>query len=344
MRIAELVEIGKIEVREAERPPRPGPGELLIRTRAVGLCGTDLKAYLRGHPFFPPPCVLGHEFTGTVAEVGAGAVGFAVGDAVVAAPYLECGECALCRAGAGELCANKAFTSGALQEFILLPRAIVERATIHLPEDVDYVTGSLAEPLACAINGIERAAIEPGHSVLVVGGGPMGALLALTAASITTRVLVSEIAPARIKVLERLDLPVVSPRQEVVPERLQAAFGQPRADKVLIAVGVRSVAEEALAWTAPGGTALLFGGLPKDERLTVDPYAIHYQEVSLVGSFGFQLSHFQAAVRWLADHTAEAAHLVTETVSFDAVEQAFALAKNADGLKTVVTFGDPHVP
>jgi L-iditol 2-dehydrogenase len=279
-----------------------------------------------------------------VVEVGPGTAGFAVGDAVVAAPYLECGVCALCQAGVGELCGNKAFTSGALQEFILLPRAIVERAAFHLPEGVDYATGSLAEPLACAINGAERAAIEPDHSVLVVGGGPMGALLALTAASLSRRVLVSEVAPARIDALQRLGLPVVNSQQESVAERLQSVFGQPCADRVLIAVGVRSVAEEAFAWTAPGGTALLFGGLPKDDRLTVDPFAIHYQEVSLVGSFGFRLSHFRGAVKWLAEHAEQASCLVTDAVPFEAVERGFALAKNAGGLKTVVTFGDPHVP
>ncbi|MCK5828114.1 alcohol dehydrogenase catalytic domain-containing protein, partial [Candidatus Bipolaricaulota bacterium] len=86
MRIAEMTEIGRIEYREVP-VPRAGPGELVMRTRAVGLCGTDLKAFVRGHPYFKPPCILGHEFAGTISEVGEGVEDFALGESVVAAPY-----------------------------------------------------------------------------------------------------------------------------------------------------------------------------------------------------------------------------------------------------------------
>ena len=116
MRIAELTEIGKIEYRESP-VPHAGSGELLIRTRAVGLGGTDLKAFLRGHPYFKPPCILGHEFSGTIAEVGEGVEQYSVGEAVIAAPYVECGQCKLCLRDLGELCKQKAFVPGALQEF-----------------------------------------------------------------------------------------------------------------------------------------------------------------------------------------------------------------------------------
>jgi L-iditol 2-dehydrogenase len=339
MRIAELVQIGKIAFRDAARPV-PKPGEVLIRTRAVGLCGTDLKAYVRGHPYFAPPCVLGHEFAGSVAEVGGGVDAVNIGDAVVVLPYLECGVCASCCAGLGELCQHKAFVSGALQEYILLPPEIVRRGMFRLPEGVDFVTGSLAEPLACVINGIERSSIGPNHSILIVGGGPMGALLAMVARSRTPHVLVSEIVHARVEALASLGLNTVDPSRESVPDRLAEAFGVPKADRVLIAVGVRSVAEEAFAWTAPGGTGLLFGGLPKGDQLTVDPFAIHYQEVSLVGSFGFRRDHFLAAVAWLADHHDQAASLVTDTVAFEDIETGFALAQQAAGMKTVVVFGE----
>ena len=337
MRIAEMTEIGRIEYREVP-VPRAGPGELVMRTRAVGLCGTDLKAFVRGHPYFKPPCILGHEFAGTISEVGEGVEDFALGESVVAAPYVECGHCALCLKDLGELCKQKAFVTGALQEYIRIPREIVKAATYRLPPGVDFITGSLAEPLACVVNGIEKASIESRDSVLVVGGGPMGALLAQMARSITSRVAVSEIAPARISALRHLDLTVVDPSQRDISQQLEEHFGTSQADKVLIAVGVGSVAEEALAWTAPGGTALLFGGLPKDERLTVDPFAIHYQEVSIVGSFGYRLDHFRTAISWLSEHPAEAARLVTHTVPFEEVESGFGIAQRGDGLKTVVLF------
>jgi len=336
MRIAEMTEIGKIEYREVP-VPRAGPGELIIRTRAVGLCGTDLKAFVRGHPYFKPPCILGHEFAGTISEVGEGVEDFVLGESVVAAPYVECGHCALCLKDLGELCKQKAFVTGALQEYIRIPREIVEAATHRLPADVDFTVATLAEPLACVVNGIEKASIESQDSVLVVGGGPMGALLALMARSITLRVAISEIAPARIVALRNLGLTVIDPSQESIPHRLEQ-FGDPQADKVLIAVGVKSVAEEALAWAAPGGIALLFGGLPKEARLTIDPFAVHYQEVTIAGSFGYRLDHFTTAISWLSKHAAEAARLVTHTVPFEQVESGFAIAQSGDGLKTVVVF------
>ncbi|TFH10909.1 MAG: hypothetical protein E4H08_02585 [Candidatus Atribacteria bacterium] len=337
MRIAELTEIGRIEYREVPMP-RAGSGELVIKTRAVGLCGTDLKAFLRGHPYFKPPCVLGHEFSGTIIEVGLDVNAFAVGQQVVAAPYVECGQCELCAKNLGELCQRKAFISGALQEYILIPREIVNRATFRLPPEVDAIAGSLAEPLACVVNGIEKASIEKRDSVLVIGGGPMGALLALMARSITPRVAVSEISPARIRALQSLGLTVVDPSQRPIPAQLKEHFSSTQADKVLVAVGVGSVAEEAMNWAAPGGTVLLFGGLPKDARLTIDPFAIHYQEVSIAGSFGYRLDHFRTAVSWLNEHAAQASGLVTHTVPFEKIETGFEIARQATGLKTVVVF------
>ena len=226
MQIAELTEIGKIEYRQVP-VPQAGPGELVIKTRAVGLCGTDLKAFLRGHPYFKPPCVLGHEFAGTIAEVGEGVEAFAIGEAVVAAPYVECGQCDLCLRDLGELCKHKAFVSGALQEYILVPREIVNAATVRLPAGVDFIAASLAEPLACAVNGIEKASIESRDSVLVVGGGPMGALLAQLARSITLRVAVSEIAPARISALRNLDLTVIDPSRKDTSQHLEDQFRAP---------------------------------------------------------------------------------------------------------------------
>jgi len=337
MRIAEMTKLGEITFREVPRP-EPGPGEIVLRIHAVGICGTDLKAYRRGHPYFAPPCVLGHEFSGTVHTVGADVSRFTVGDRVVAAPYVECGGCEVCQRGLGELCRQKPFVSGALQEYVLLPEEIVNKATFALRPDISFATASLAEPLACVINGIEKAAVSADDTVLVIGGGPMGALLALVARSITPDLAISEIAPARIEALGRLGLPVINPSVEDLPERLEMLFGRPAASQVLIAVGLPPVAEGAMKYVAPGGTALLFGGLPKGAKLTVDPYAIHYQEVTLCGSFGFRLEHFRRAVEWLEVHGSLAKSLISSTVRFEEVETAFTLAEQAEGLKTVVLF------
>lgn len=339
MRVAELVELGRVALRTAPIP-LPGPDEARLRVRAVGLCGTDIKAFRRGHPYFRPPCVLGHEVVGTVDAVGDDVRGLVVGERVVCAPYVECGGCSICLRGVGELCQHKAFVAGALQEYLIVPHDVIARGSFKVPDGMSDDVATLAEPLACAMNGIERACVRSGDRVLVVGGGPMGALLALVARTLTARVLVSEVSAPRRGHLARLGLGVVDPIEMPLGEALTAAFGAPEADRVLIAVGDRSVAEEAIGWTASGGTALLFGGLPKGERLALDAFAIHYREVTVAGSFGFQVRHFRDAVAWMGQHPGALDGVVTASVPFADAAGAFVRAAEPDALKTVIRFDE----
>lgn len=341
MRVAELVELGRVAVRTAPVPV-PGPGEARMRVRAVGLCGTDVKAFRRGHPYFRPPCVLGHEAAGTIDAVGDGVRSVRVGERVVSAPYVECGSCDVCRRGAGELCEHKAFTAGALQDYLILPARILATATLTVPDSVSDDLATLAEPLACARNGVERAGVLAGDRVLIVGGGPMGALLGVLSATITSHVLVSEPNASRRGHLAKLGLASVDPAGAALAPALTERFGGPEADRVLVAVGDRVVAEEAVAWTARGGTALLFGGLPKGEPFCLDSFAIHYREVTVAGSFGFQVRHFREAVAWIAAHSDALAPIVTTAVSLDDAATAFGSAADPDGLKTVIRLHDSH--
>lgn len=339
MKIAELVEIGKIGYRNVPTP-HPGPGEVVVKTDAVGLCGTDVKAYFKGHPYFSPPCVLGHEFAGTIVEVGEGVERFEVGEAIVAAPYVECGECDLCRQDLGELCEKKVFITGALKEYILLPRGIVDQATFRLGGGVDFAVGSLAEPLACVHNGVEKGAVEEGDRVLVIGGGPMGVMLALLAETKGAKVLLSEISAPRIEAARQLGLTVVSPEEEDLTERMKSEWGKGEADRVLIAVGNRALVEAGFGLAAAGGRVLLFGGLPKGEEICIDAFAVHYREVSLVGSFGYNLRQFEAAVTWLKGYAQTVKRIITHTVPFSELERGFELAKEAKGLKIMIDFSE----
>ncbi len=335
--VAELAELGEIVVRSAPQPAI-GRGEVLLRTLAVGICGTDVKAFRRGHPYFQPPCVLGHELVGRVVAVSDGEVEDICGRRVACAPYAECGVCSTCKKGVGELCEHKTFVSGALQEYVRVPAEIARRGLVPLDSSVDDVTATLTEPVACALNGVERAAVSGHTSVLVVGGGPMGALLALISSSLGAPVLVSEICPTRGELLKGVGLSVINPESVSLEKALAASFGEGHADRVLVAVGSREVAEQAVNWASPGGVVLLFGGLPKGERMSVDPFAVHYGEVTLAGSFGFRLRHFHEAGRWVASYACDVAEMVTDVVPFQRVSEAFARAERGRGLKTVVSF------
>jgi len=157
---------GPGDLRAEELPvPEPETGELVLRIEAALTCGTDVKTLRRGHPVMIPkvPTVFGHEFAGTVAAVGAGVSGFREGDRVVAANSAPCGACRSCLAGRPNLCEDLLFVNGAYGEFIALPPRLVARNVVPLGRALPTARAAFAEPLACALHGIERARVESGH-------------------------------------------------------------------------------------------------------------------------------------------------------------------------------------
>ncbi|MCL2000563.1 MAG: alcohol dehydrogenase catalytic domain-containing protein, partial [Planctomycetes bacterium] len=167
----------------AEAPcPKPGPGEVLLKTRFAGVCGSDLHAYKGLHPFRKPPVVLGHEISGHIEEIGPGVSGFAMGDAVTVMPALGCGECRLCRQGRTNICLKKKVPGaggwlGTFAEYFAAPAAIVYK----LPAGMGLDVAVLAEPLATSIHSAKVAGVGKGDQVLIVGGGTIG-ILAVAAA------------------------------------------------------------------------------------------------------------------------------------------------------------------
>src|SRR2546425_1897901 len=200
---------GPGDLRAEELPvPEPEPGELGLRMEAALTCGTDVKTLRRGHPVMIPkvPTVFGHEFAGTVAAVGAGVPGFREGDRVVAANSAPCGACRSCLAGRPNLCEDLLFVNGAYGEFIALPPRLVAKNVVALGPVLPTARAAFAEPLACALLGIERARVESGQTVVVFGVGPMGCLLGMVAAARKARVLLVGKAPWRLDRVRELGI------------------------------------------------------------------------------------------------------------------------------------------
>src|SRR6266550_9028692 len=186
-----MVFYGPGDLRAEELPtPEPRTGELVLRIDAALTCGTDVKTLRRGHPVMIPhvPTVFGHEFAGTVSAVGAGVRHVREGDRVVAANSAPCGQCRLCLANRPNLCEDLLFVNGAYGEFIALPPRLVAKNIVRL-DRVAAARAAFAEPLACAMLGIDRARLEPGQSVAVFGHGPLGCLLGMVAAARKCRVI-----------------------------------------------------------------------------------------------------------------------------------------------------------
>jgi L-iditol 2-dehydrogenase len=268
-----LIFHGPGDVRLEEVPePRPGPGDVLVEVEVALTDGTDAKAYRRGHPVLlgPPPSPFGHEFCG---------IDTATGQRVVAANSAPCGVCAACRAGRETQCeALLPLLNGAYAELLLVPERIACTNLHPVPAGLAPEVAALVEPLACCLHGVAAAGIEQGNRVAVVGPGPIGLLLCACVRDAGAVPVTVGGRPARRR---------LAPLFGAVPGDGEGA------DVVIEAAGTAEAWQRAIALVRPGGTVLLFGGLPTGTVLPVDAGRLHYEELTLRGAF----HHTPATVR-----------------------------------------------
>lgn len=324
--------IGQIDIEEVETP-KISDNEALVRVGMVGVCGTDLKTFSKGHHMFRPPCVLGHEFTGRIVEKGRN-IDIDVDDAVhVFAPYIECGNCALCLRGVPELCKRKHWIEGALAEYVKVPGEIIQRAALRSHEDIPESVLTLTEPLACAIHCIEKARIASGNKVLVVGSGPMGLLIGSALKNMGSDCLISDIDKSRLRMAEKCGLEAIDFSEKNFSEFLMR---EPSYDSVVLANDKKELVSSLIPLVLPGGTFQLFGGMSKDTRFEIDPYHIHYREVDLVGSFGFSEKDFKKAFGFISGDPDSFSTLITAVFNLNDIHNAFKAAKDKSNIKVVV--------
>jgi L-iditol 2-dehydrogenase len=289
---------GDLRVEEVPRP-EPGPGDVLVQVEVALTDGTDAKAFRRGHPLLLAelPSPFGHEFCG---------IDVASGRRVVAANSAPCGECAPCRRGEETLCENlQPFLNGAYAEYLLVPRRIAERNLLPVPPGLPSEVAALVEPLACCLRGVERAEVEAGQTVAVLGPGPIGLMLCAAAKDAGAHVVSVGGRPER---------------RELARE-FGAVPGDGRgADTVIEAVGTDEAWRDALELVRPGGTVVFFGG----RELGVDTFRLHYEELTLRGAFHHTPRHVRAALAFLASGAYPWERLITHQVGLEQVAGLFA--------------------
>ena len=298
-----LVFHGPGDVRLEEVPrPEPGPGDVLVQVEAALTDGTDLKTYRRGHPVLlgPPPSPFGHEFAG---------VDVATGRRVVAANSAPCGRCAPCRREQETLCENLLpLLNGAYAEYVLVPDRIASRNLLPVPAGLPAELAALVEPLACCLHGVERAEVERGQTVAVLGVGPIGLMLCAAARDAGARV---------VAVGGRAE------RRELARE-FGAEPGDGRgADVVVEAAGTAEAWRAALELVRPGGTVVVFGGLPRGTEVPFDAYRLHYEELTVRGAFHHAPRHVRAALVFLASGAVPWERLITHRVGLEGVVPLF---------------------
>ena len=373
--------------------PACGPGEVLVRVRAALTCGTDVKIARRGHPKIPFPLTLGHEWAGVVEAVGPGA-GWESGTRVTSAVSAPCGSCAACRTGRENLC-ETAFDRplfGAFADFLLVPERLARSGLRRIPDGMPDETAALLDPLASVVHGLTRVPDTRGKDVLIVGTGPIAALLVLLLVGkkgeergAARRVVVAGRRPERSAFFERnmaeiarivspprgggadartpvftfVESPAALPRSGFSPRaggagahpplftfeenppspaRIEDRRGKGAREFSLVVdtTGDPGVIEALPALAAGGGTVLLFAGLPAGTRVAVDAHAVHYREVSVVGSFHYTPRDVDEALALLSGGALPAREIVSARRPLSEWAAAFALASEGTDLKVAV--------
>ena len=309
---------GKEDVRLETVPvPSIGPGELLVRVRAALTCGTDIKVFRRGYhaKMLVPPALFGHEFAGDIVAVSEGVQNFQVGQRIVAANSAPCDQCFFCRRHQPNLCEDLIFNNGAYAEYIRIPQRIVRKNSYLIPEELDYQDAALAEPLACALRGLDEASVQPGDTVAVMGLGPIGLMfIRLAKYAYGARVVVMA---RRLEQVDRAmmlgaDEGILMGDPDALIAELRAATDGRGADVVIEAIGQPHAWQLATQLVRKGGIINFFGGCPSGTRVDLDTTLLHYSEITCKASFHHTPEHIRRSLAIIAEGKVNASHLVTD--------------------------------
>ncbi|MEX2219837.1 MAG: alcohol dehydrogenase catalytic domain-containing protein [Phycisphaerales bacterium] len=320
--------------------PEPEPGGLVVRVEAALTCGTDVKTLRRGHPVMIPrvPTVFGHELAGVVTAVGRRASGLREGDRVVAANSAPCGQCRLCAAGRPNLCEDLLFVNGAYGEYLALPPRLVARNVVPIGPGLAASSAAFAEPLACALLGVERGRVESGMTVAIFGHGPLGCLLAMAAGQRGARVVVVGKDGWRLERVRGMGLGacVDTLATPDMADHLRGLTGGRGPDVTVDATGRPEVWEQAIDGVGRGGTVVLFGGCAPGTSVRVDTRRAHYEELTLAGAFHHTPVMIRRAVELLESKAIEPGPLLTHRVGLGQVKEALALMERGETMKVLV--------
>jgi len=313
--------------------PEPGPDDLILQVRACGICGSDLHiADLDDRSGGMAPlndgAIMGHEFAGEVVAAGAGArADWRLGERVCALPYIACGHCAACLAGRGHRCPQVIYgglgrLDGAYADFVRVGR----HEALRLPAGVDFQRGALVEPLAVGLHAVDRAALEPGQSVLVIGAGPVGLAVALWSRFFGARhVVVSDLKAARLETAAAMGATdAVDAAREDVVGRFKQIAGR-RADVVFDCVGVPGSQQLAIDYAPADGRVVVVGVCMQPD--TTLPVKAISKELTIAYAYMYRRQDFELTIEMLDRERIDPTPMVTETVGFDAFPDAFEALK-----------------
>jgi L-iditol 2-dehydrogenase len=327
------------DVRVEEIPiPRIGPGEILIRVQASGVCGSDVMEWYRVPK---APLVLGHEVSGEVVEVGEGVKRLKVGDRVIATHHVPCNTCYYCLRGNHSACETLRkthFDPGGFSEYIRIPAINVDRGVFILPDEVSYEEGSFVEPLGCAIRGQRIARFQIGSSVLIIGSGMTGLLhLQLACAQGAGRVIATDINEYRLEAALRFGAEAAINANEDVPECLRKINRGRLADLVIVCTGSPKAIEQAFSLVERGGTILFFAPTDPGIKISIPFNDVWWAGVTMTSSYAAAPYDLALAIELIRARRVNVKDMITHRLPLAEAGRGFQLVAEAkDSIKVII--------
>ena len=328
------------DVRLEEMPvPQIGPGEVLMRVEASGICGTDLLEWYRLHK---APLVLGHEVAGVVAAVGEGVKHYKVGDRICAAHHVPCNTCLYCLSGHHTVCdtlRQTNFDPGGFVEYLRLPSVNVEQGIFPLTDDVSFEEATFVEPLACVLRGQRLAHLKPGQTILIIGSGVAGLLhIQLARTSGVGYIIATDIVDYRLEAARKFGADIGVHAEKFTPAYLRQAAGGRLADLVIICSGAASAISQALESLERGGTVLFFAPTEPGVSVPISVNDLFWRnEITLTSSYGGSPADYTAALGLIQTGKIRVREMITHRLGLAETSLGFKLiARAQDSLKVII--------
>jgi L-iditol 2-dehydrogenase len=346
MKAAVLEQLEKMVVREVD-DPQIDDDSALLKVESVAVCGSDLRIYHHGNPRVRPPAIIGHETAGVVVKAGKNVARVKVGDRVAVGADVPCGQCSWCRNGLGNNCQiNYAMGyqfPGSFAQYMKLPRLVLEEGPVtRFGESLSFDVAALAEPLGCAINGLELVSMSLGKTVAIIGLGPIGCMMIDLARIMgAVKVIAAQRSRKRMEIARAYEADVyVATEEEDLVARCREETSGEGPDVVITSCGSVEAHEQAVEMVAHRGYVNFFGGLGKNVRpASILSNTIHYKECFVTGSHGCVPRHHELAIRLLEQGLVRVEPLITHRFPLDQINQAFETVESKQGMKIVV---HPH--
>jgi len=337
-----LVFLGPRNIEIKELPlPAINKDEILLKVKFAGICGTDVRIY-NGTKAIKAPRIIGHEFSGEIVELGEGIKNFSIGERVTVYPMLSCGICYACKEGRTNICVDRLTIGyeidGGFAQYIKIPAAFVNGGNvIKLPDNISFQEAAASEPVAAALNGINRAKLEPGQYLAVVGCGPIGLSHVQLGKHLKVNVIAVEPQPEKRELALKMGAKyVLDPQTENLTEKIFEITDKKGVDSLLLDVGIPRVIEQSLQLVKKGGSFILFAGCPHGSTITIDPNWIHYREIDFTGASASTPENHRQILDMVSNGQISIKRLITDELPFTQWETGFNQKQNFTGLKTIL--------